>query len=139
MSFTLEYPELVAFYQRESIPYELKPHELGFAVISAYSASATSFRELGQSLLGWKTENQGIKTILGLERLLEGKNPEVATWLLMIPFIPGIPDWCVDSVALLTIDSSAKQTELAKSLCRLVKDIGVGKVMSFEEYSYMNR
>ena len=139
------YPELVAFYQKESIPFEIEPEEIPFGVISLKSsADSKSLRELGEQLQVWKSQQNGICNILGLKRLLEGEMPVVATWLLGIPFFAGKPSYsgyfqCVECVALVTIDSSAEQIKLARSLSHLVADFRIGRAMSWDEYSFMNR
>jgi hypothetical protein len=80
-----------------------------------------------------------VKRILGAERLLEGRCPEVSALLLMIPFCLSKPESCVESVALVVVDEGEATEELVASLCPMIERSGVGRVMSWEQYSAMNR
>jgi len=132
--------EKVRAYLRErSVPYKLEKEEIPFAVITPIRSENQSLRELGDLLLAWKAMNKGVKRILGLERLLEGKHPEVSVHLLMIPFYPAKPETCVERVALVVVDASTNQELLAAGLCDLIERNGSARVFSWEQYSYMNR
>lgn len=133
--------EKTLVYLRErGIEYELGKDEVPFAVIwPTASAGEQPLRELGEQLRQWAARNGGVKRILGLERLLEGRRPAVSAFLLMIPFCPQEPESCIERVALVVVKCNANTAELAESLCQLVERSGVAKVTSWEQYSYMTR
>ncbi|MCI0458667.1 MAG: hypothetical protein L0Z62_17025 [Gemmataceae bacterium] len=137
----MEEMEKVHTYLRErGVEYQLGSDEIPFAVLwPTRAADARSLGELGEQLRAWAARNPGVKRILGLERLLAGSCPEVSVLLLMIPFSPTKPESCVESVALVVVESGADTEGLAASLCDLVKRSGVAMVESWEQYSYMNR
>jgi hypothetical protein len=129
--------EKIQTYLRErGVEHELGKDEVPFAVLwPTRSADAGSLRELGEQLRAWTARNRGVKRILGLERLLEGRCPEVSVLLLMIPFCPTKPESCVESVVLVVVGGGANTEGLAASLCDVVERSGVAMVTSWEQYS----
>ncbi len=137
---TDEVEKLKIYLGERGVEYELGKDEAPFAVLwPTRSADAHSLRKLGEQLQKWMGRNPGVKRVLGLERLLEGKCPEVSALLLMIPFSPAKPESCVEKVALVVMNSGANIEEAKASLCALVEGSGVAMVTSWEQYSYMNR
>lgn len=83
--------------------------------------------------------NRGVKRILGLERLLEGRHPEVSAFLLMIPVCLTKPERFVESVALVVVEDGTSTEALTASLCHLVDRSEITWVTSWEQYSNMTR
>jgi hypothetical protein len=132
--------KIQTFLRERGVEFELGKDEIPFAVLwPTRPGDARSLRELGEELQAWMARSRGVKRILGLERLLDGRCPEVSVLLLMIPFCPAKPESCVESVALVVVDGGANTEELAASLGDLVEGSGVALVTSWEQYSYMNR
>jgi hypothetical protein len=73
-----------------------------------------------KQLQAWVAGTRGVKRILGLERLLEGRHPEVSAFLLMIPVCLTRPESIVESVALLVVVDRTNTEALTASLCHLV-------------------
>ena len=137
-----EMEKIQSYLCKRGVEYELGKDEVPFAVVwPTRSADAKSLRRIGEQLREWMARNCGVKRILGLKRLLEGRCPEVSVLLLMIPtpLCPTKPETFVESVALVVIDDDANTEELASSLCDLIERSGVAMVASWQQYSYMNR
>ncbi len=137
-----EMEEIEAYLRDRGVEYELRKDEVPFAVLwPTPSADARSLLALGEHLREWMVCNPEVKRILGLERLLEGRCPEVSGLLLGIPiyFCPTKPEAFVESVALVVVDDDGNTEGLVSSLCDLVECSGVAMVASWEQYSHMNR
>jgi len=132
--------KLQTYLRERGLEYELGKEEVPFAVIwPTRTADLKSLQKLGKQLRVWCMSNRGVKRILGLNRLLEGKSPEVSAILLMIPFCPTKPESCVENVALVVVKGGTDTEGLTESLCLLVEDSGAALVTSWEQYSYMTR
>jgi hypothetical protein len=115
--------------------------EVEFAVIQLRMPDEKSIRRLGEELQEWARGNGGVSRILGLEPMLQGKCPEVATCLLGIPMVIGgsNSDSWITQVALVVVKRTAPEVKLAASLSKLVESSGVAFVWSYEQYGYMTR
>ncbi len=136
----VEFEKLKAYLREREVEYELGKDEAPFAVLwLTGSVDPASLRNLAEQLRTWMRRNPGTKRILGLERLLGGKCPKVSALLLMIPFSPAKPESCVEKVAFVVMNSGANIEGDEASLCDPVEGSGFARVVSWEQYSYMNR
>jgi hypothetical protein len=79
----MENMEKIEAYLRErGVALELEKDENPFAVLwPTRLTDAKSLRELGEQLRGWAARSPGVKRILGLEQLLEGRDPKISRLL----------------------------------------------------------
>ena len=112
--------------------------EIPHAVLWPTTTSEQSIRMLGEALRAWMESHDGVSRILGLEQLLEGKSPEVASWVLGIS-VWGDPGSWTMHVALVVLKRGAAEEQLADSLCKLIEPGGLASVVSYEQYGYMTR
>ena len=131
--------KLEAYWRERGLRYELEKDDIPFFVIKPTRRDTKSLRELGELLHSWTAANKGVSQILGLERLLEGKGPEVSPRLLMVPYCLNEPESCVEQVALVVIKSSASTDALGASLLDTIKPSRAAEVWSCDEYSRWNR
>jgi hypothetical protein len=68
--------------RQRGVVLELENDEIPFAVLwPTRLADAKSLRKLGEQLRGWAARSPGVKRILGLEQLLEGRDPKISRLL----------------------------------------------------------
>jgi len=129
-----------AYLRERGLTYELAKNEIPFAVVwPTQPEEAISLKELGKQLVDWQARTRGVTRVLEVERLLEGKRPEVPGFLLMIPYSPHDPNSWVENVALVVMNDCADKEKVASSLNRLALAHGAANATSWEQYSYMNR
>jgi len=114
----IEMQKLQIYLRERGIEDQLGKDEVRFAVLwPTRPANVTTLRALGEQLRAWAASKRGIKRILGLQQLLEGRCPEVSATLLVISFSSAEPESCIESVALVTAVSGANtQRTFGKSL-----------------------
>jgi hypothetical protein len=128
-----------SYLQERGIEEPLRSDEVPFAVVWPTTEDPGSLRELGEHLQAWLETNRGAKRILGLSRLLEGRVPEVSTYLLCIPISPDEVDSWISRVALVTVARKANLKQLGTSLGDAIDRVGTAGAASYEDYSRWNR
>lgn len=132
------FQRMEAFYRDRNIVFKLEKGEIPFAVIVPKSDN-DSLQELAQSLEIWKSHHPFVRRVLGSDRMRQGKFPEVAVMLLMVPFWWGVPESWIEDMALVTVEREGYSVELAASLCCLIENCALATVYSWKAYSDMNR
>jgi hypothetical protein len=109
--------------------------EVAFAVVVPKGISSEQeLKAIGQRLQVWKSENDFVRRILGLELLLEGRFPETPAHLFWLP----MPPW-VEKVALVYVPLGADTEQTAEGLNRALDGLSVAMVVSPAYYSQINR
>ena len=109
--------------------------EIAFAVIVPKGESnEEELRGIGQRLQAWRSTNNFVRKIVGLELLLQGKFPETPAHLFWLPMPP-----FVANVALVYVALQADTEHTAQELDRLMKGLSVAMVVSPAYYSQINR
>ena len=138
----LDFSGMHEYLRGRGLVQRLDGDEVEFAVIQLrMPTDEKSIRSLGEELREWARGNSGVSIILGLEPMLQGKCPEVATCLLGIPMVIGgsNSDSWITQVALVVVKRNAPEAKLAASLSKLVESSGVAFVWSYEQYGHMTR
>lgn len=128
-----------AFYKEQGIVSQLHDHESAFAVIMlTKTASPQALRQMAQRLQEWASQTKAVTRILGLEHMLQGERPQVATSLLMIPMSDD-PDTWVSSIALVVVREDSGIKDLPERLSHLLANHPEVSIFSAAQYSFMTR
>jgi hypothetical protein len=129
------------FYRQSGLVCELEPGEKACAVFWLRSTRAQdaiqlfgpdAVRRFAQALEDWKQGQPRVRRILGLQSMLEGRPPQVATFLVWGRYYPGPSTM---ELALVTGDAEA-QDEITTSLTDFVSGIGMAECQSYARYLY---
>lgn len=126
------------YLSANNIPTELENEEKPFVVLILKEEEELFLQNVGQNLQKWKLHQPNVKRILGLENLLAGKMPEIASALLMIPIWSDPESW-VSKVGLITINENLDETEIKRLYESLDTFNSSIHIYSWEGYSYLNR
>jgi hypothetical protein len=109
--------------------------EAPFAVVVPSAAeTAQELRAIGLRLEAWRAENAFVRRILGLERLLDGRDPETPAALLGLPF----PPW-TERVALVLVAPSAVPADAGEALLRALNGLRLAMVVCPAYYTHTRR
>lgn len=109
--------------------------EIAFAVLApCHSATEEDLRAIGYQLQVWQTENSFVRTIVGLEQLLEGKLPETPAEIFMLSIPP-----LVEYVALVHVSPEADTEETSKNLEMELVGLPIAMIVSPAYYIQINR
>jgi hypothetical protein len=109
--------------------------EIAFAVVVPKGESSEEeLRRIGQRLQEWRSKNNFVRKILGLELLLEGKFPETPAFLFWLPIPP-----CVENVATVYVALQADNEHTAQELNKVMDGLSLAMVVSPAYYSQINR
>jgi hypothetical protein len=109
--------------------------EIAFAVVVPKGSSGEAeLKAIGEQLQQWKSANDFVRDILGIEQLLRGEFPETPAYLFWLPIPPA-----TEKVALVYVTLSANTEQTGASLSQALDGLSVAMVVSPAYYSQINR
>jgi hypothetical protein len=131
------------YYQEHGIVDNLDKDEEQFIVfwIKPERNNSASLQHLAWMMEYWIAKHPGVKRILGIEQMLQGKPPVSAATLFLIPIIIGCStDNLTERVGLVTVKRGLTESELKEISADFVENFdNSANITSCDQYCNMNR